>query len=181
MEKARRLASEMNIFDDDFKATWGWFRKFRHRQCLNTINLYGEGGAVDRNDPELLVLWKDLQIIFLLIILLFSKCLLQISIWFDVCTYIFIECKIFIWESILFCSKKENGCASFESEGEWFRDCSRKHKTFLDTSTPPLFFKYPIAIRSVIHSRKSSNFFTQTSIHSRKSSNFFTQTSIHRR
>ena len=42
MEKARRLASEMNISDDDFKATWGWFRKFHHRQCLNTINLYGE-------------------------------------------------------------------------------------------------------------------------------------------
>ena len=54
MEKARRLGSEMNISEDDFKATWGWFKKFRHRQCLNTINLYGEGGAVDRNDPELL-------------------------------------------------------------------------------------------------------------------------------
>ena len=54
MEKARRLATQMNICDDDFKATWGWFRKFRHRQCLNTISLYGEGGAVNRNDPELL-------------------------------------------------------------------------------------------------------------------------------
>ena len=54
MEKARRLATQMNICDDDFKATWGWFRKFRHRQCLNTISLYGEGGAVDRNDPQLL-------------------------------------------------------------------------------------------------------------------------------
>ena len=45
MEKARRLATEMNICDDDFKATWGWFRKFHHRQCLNAFNL---------NDPELL-------------------------------------------------------------------------------------------------------------------------------
>ena len=54
MEKARRLALEMNISDDDFKATWGWFRKFRHHQCLNTINLYGEGAGINRNDPELL-------------------------------------------------------------------------------------------------------------------------------
>ena len=48
------MVAEMDIFYDDFKATWGWFRKFRHRQCLNTISLYGEGGAVDRNDPQLL-------------------------------------------------------------------------------------------------------------------------------
>ena len=43
MEKARRrLAAQMNISYDEFKATWGWFNKFRHHQCLNTIKLYGE-------------------------------------------------------------------------------------------------------------------------------------------
>ena len=44
----------MNISDDQFKETWGWCSKFRYCQCLNTINLYGEGGAINRNDPELL-------------------------------------------------------------------------------------------------------------------------------
>ena len=63
MEKAQRLATQMNICDDDFKATWGWFRKFRHRQCLNTISLYGEGGAVDPNDPQLLASLESLYTI----------------------------------------------------------------------------------------------------------------------
>ena len=44
MEKARRLAAQMNISYDEFKATWGWFNQFCHRQCLNMIKLYREGG-----------------------------------------------------------------------------------------------------------------------------------------
>ena len=64
MENARQLATQMNICDNHFKATWGWFRKFRHRQCLNTISLYGEGGAVDRNDLELLASLERLYSIF---------------------------------------------------------------------------------------------------------------------
>ena len=44
----------MNICDDDFKATWCWFRKFRHHQCLSAMSLYREGGTIDRNDPELM-------------------------------------------------------------------------------------------------------------------------------
>ena len=63
MEKPWRLAAQMNISYDEFKATWGWFNKFRHRQCLNTIKLYGEGGAVNRNDPGLLACLERLYAI----------------------------------------------------------------------------------------------------------------------
>ena len=44
----------MNILMMISSPTWGWFRKFCHRQCLSAISLYCEGGAIDRNDLELL-------------------------------------------------------------------------------------------------------------------------------
>ena len=63
MEKAQRLAPQMIICDDDFKETWRWFRKFHHRQCLNTVILYGEGRVIDRDNLELLASLERLYLI----------------------------------------------------------------------------------------------------------------------
>ena len=36
------LIAHMNIYDDDFKETWGWYTKFRHCQCLKDVSFYCE-------------------------------------------------------------------------------------------------------------------------------------------
>ena len=58
--KVRLLAQAIDIPDDKFKASWGWFVRFRHRYGLNFMNLCGEGGDVNKNDPELLQAIDDL-------------------------------------------------------------------------------------------------------------------------
>jgi len=57
--KAKQIAAELSISENDFKASWRWFDRFRKRKGLllqNTL-LHGEGAQVlqlDKNDPELL-------------------------------------------------------------------------------------------------------------------------------
>ena len=48
------MAAQMNILMMISRELGGWFRKFHHHQCLSALSLYREGGAIDRNDPELL-------------------------------------------------------------------------------------------------------------------------------
>lgn len=44
----------MEIGDDKFKASWGWFSRFRFWFGLRGTNLFGEGGEVDKNNIETL-------------------------------------------------------------------------------------------------------------------------------
>lgn len=58
--KAKLIASALDIPEEKFKASWGWFARFRHRFGLNSTNLFGEGGEVDRNDPEIIEALQEL-------------------------------------------------------------------------------------------------------------------------
>lgn len=52
--KAKEIAAELSISNDDFKASWQWFDRFRTRHGLQKVLLHGEGGEVDKDNPELL-------------------------------------------------------------------------------------------------------------------------------
>ena len=41
--KARKIALDMKIYKDDFKASWGWLSNFRKRRGLGEMLLHGEG------------------------------------------------------------------------------------------------------------------------------------------
>jgi len=43
-----------------FKASWGWYEKFRKRWGLKSVLLHGEGADVDKENPELLVALEKL-------------------------------------------------------------------------------------------------------------------------
>jgi hypothetical protein len=50
--EAKIIAQELSI--SDFKASWQWLKHYRERKGLKELLLHGEGGEVDKNDPELL-------------------------------------------------------------------------------------------------------------------------------
>lgn len=50
--QAKEIANKLNILD--FKASNGWLENFLKRFNLKTINLFGEGGEVNKDDPTLL-------------------------------------------------------------------------------------------------------------------------------
>ena len=52
--KAKKIAEELLIPQDAFKASWQWFSRFRERRGLQRILLHGEGAEVDRENPDLL-------------------------------------------------------------------------------------------------------------------------------
>jgi hypothetical protein len=52
--KAKQIAAELSIPEDDFKASWQWLQNFRTRKGLQEILLHGEGGEVDKNNVVLL-------------------------------------------------------------------------------------------------------------------------------
>ena len=54
MLKAKKIAEQLSISQDDFKASWQWFSRFRERRGLQQILLHGEGAEVDRESPSLL-------------------------------------------------------------------------------------------------------------------------------
>ena len=58
--KARQIADSMNIPEEDFKASWGWFQRFKKRKCLKGLALFGEAAEVNRNDPTLLAQLQEL-------------------------------------------------------------------------------------------------------------------------
>ena len=51
----------MNIPEEDFKASWGWFQRFKKRKCLKGLALFGEAAEVNRNDPTLLAQLQELN------------------------------------------------------------------------------------------------------------------------
>ena len=50
ISKAKALADQ-HLYTD-FKASWYWYVKFRKRKGLMQKALYGEGGDVDKDDPN---------------------------------------------------------------------------------------------------------------------------------
>ena len=50
--KAKKIAEELLISQDDFKASWQWFSRFRERRGIQQL-LHGEGAEVDRENPDL--------------------------------------------------------------------------------------------------------------------------------
>ena len=50
--KALEIAQILNI--QEFTASNGWYEKFIKRYQINSIQLYGEGGSLDKSDPALL-------------------------------------------------------------------------------------------------------------------------------
>ena len=52
ISKAKSLADQHSY--TNFKASWCWYSKFKKRKGLMQKALYGEGGEVDKNDPNTL-------------------------------------------------------------------------------------------------------------------------------
>ena len=51
--KAKKIAKELLILQDDFKASWQWFSRFRKRRGIQQLLLHDEGAEVDRENPNL--------------------------------------------------------------------------------------------------------------------------------
>lgn len=58
--KAKQLAEALPDCQN-FQASWGWYRNFRTRRGLQSILLHGEGGEVDRNNPQTLQALQNLE------------------------------------------------------------------------------------------------------------------------
>jgi hypothetical protein len=58
--KAKSIASNLSIPKSDFKASWQWLSRFRTCCGLQKMFLHGEGVEVNKNDPELLAILKEL-------------------------------------------------------------------------------------------------------------------------
>ena len=54
MTKAVEIVRSLNIKENEFKASWGWFQKFRIRKGLKAVLMFGEGAEVNTTDPQLL-------------------------------------------------------------------------------------------------------------------------------
>ena len=57
ISKAKALADQ-HLYTD-FKASWCWYNKFRKRKGLMQKALYGEGGEVDKNNPNTLAALEE--------------------------------------------------------------------------------------------------------------------------
>ena len=51
--KAKKIAEELLIWHNDFKASWQWFCRFRERRGIQQLFLHGEGAEVDRENLDL--------------------------------------------------------------------------------------------------------------------------------
>ena len=52
--KAKKIVQQLSISQDDFKASWQWFSRFRERRELQQLLLHGEVAEVDKENPNLL-------------------------------------------------------------------------------------------------------------------------------
>jgi hypothetical protein len=59
--KAIELASKLDIPEELFSASNGWLDRFRKRSGFRCASLFGEGGDVDKNDPELILKLRKLE------------------------------------------------------------------------------------------------------------------------
>ena len=51
--KAKKIAEELLISQDDFKASWQWFSRFRECRGIQQLILHSEVAQVDRENPDL--------------------------------------------------------------------------------------------------------------------------------
>ena len=51
--KAKKIAEELLISQDDHKASWQWFSRFRERRKIQQLFFHSEGAEVDRENPDL--------------------------------------------------------------------------------------------------------------------------------
>ncbi|KAI6648197.1 hypothetical protein LOD99_12006 [Oopsacas minuta] len=58
--KAKRIAEQLSISEDDFKASWQWLSRFRERRGLQKLLLHGEGAEVDKQEPNFLAALNSL-------------------------------------------------------------------------------------------------------------------------
>ena len=54
MAKAVEIARSLNIDENEFKASWGWFQNFRTQKGLKAVLMFGQGAEVNKIDPQLL-------------------------------------------------------------------------------------------------------------------------------
>ena len=54
MAKAFEIARSLNIDENEFKTSWGWFQNFRTQKGLKAVLMFGEGAEVNKTDPQLL-------------------------------------------------------------------------------------------------------------------------------
>lgn len=59
--KAVEVASKLGIPEESFSASNGWLQRFLKRSGIRGVFLFGEGGGVDKDDPELLGKLKELE------------------------------------------------------------------------------------------------------------------------
>ena len=60
LRKAMDIAGELSIPQKDFKASWGWFVRFKERRGLKSHHLCGEEGEINKEDPTLLSALQEL-------------------------------------------------------------------------------------------------------------------------
>ena len=54
MAKAVEIARSLNIKENEFKASRGWFQNFRTQKGLKAVLMFGEGAKVNQTDPQFL-------------------------------------------------------------------------------------------------------------------------------
>ena len=54
MVKAVEIARSLNIDENEFKDSWGWFQNFRTQKGLKAVLMFGEGAEVNMTNPQLL-------------------------------------------------------------------------------------------------------------------------------
>ena len=59
--KVAEIASKLDIAEGSFSASNGWLHRFHKQNDIRGAHLFGEGGEVDKNDPELLRTLEQLE------------------------------------------------------------------------------------------------------------------------
>ena len=54
MTKAVEIVRSLNIKENEFNASWGWFQNFRTQKGLKAVLMFGEGAEMNTTDPQLL-------------------------------------------------------------------------------------------------------------------------------
>ena len=61
--KANKIAEQLLISQDDFKASRQWFSRFRKRRGIQQLLLHGKGAEVDPENPDLVAALEKLYAI----------------------------------------------------------------------------------------------------------------------
>ena len=63
--KPKKISEKSLIMQDDFKASWQWFSRFRECREIQQLLLHSEGAEVDRENPDLVAALDKLYAIIL--------------------------------------------------------------------------------------------------------------------